>query len=175
MVDIEEKSLTDIISHDPKVLRTIQLGLRQLSGFKTSIIKLRDKIDKIKNDAVGAEKNLIANLPNEVDKAYQNYKNLPIFIKSQVTAASKKFQFSGTPNATKPHPFLDFIGLTSDLIFCLLIRNDIYRYPHPDYQNENLEMLNRPEMKEPCERLIEIMLVGIKTIRPLMKTSKLAF
>ena len=84
-----------------------------------------------------------------------------------------RLQFTGTPNATKTHPFLDFIGLTSDLIFCMLIRNDIYRYPHLEYQNENLDMLNTPQMKEPSKKLIEIMEVTIRSIRPLMKTAGL--
>jgi hypothetical protein len=56
----------------------------------------------------------------------------------------------------------------------MLIRNDIYRYPHLDYQNENLDMLNTPHMKEPSNKLIEIMEVTIRSIRPLMKTAGLA-
>lgn len=97
-----------------------------------------------------------------------------MFVKYHAQGTLKRLQFTGTPNARKTHPFLDFIGLTSDLIFCMLIRNDIYRYPHLDYQNENLDMLNTPQMKEPCNKLIEIMEVTIKSIQPLMKTAGLA-
>src|SRR5438105_757602 len=63
-------------------------------------------------------------------------------------ALEKSLNFTGTLSAVKPHPLLDFIRLTRDLIFCMLIRNDVYRYPHFDYQNENLDMLNNSKMKE---------------------------
>jgi HEPN domain-containing protein len=174
IAEIEEKSLTNLVSSDPKVLKTIEVGLRQLSGLKKSIDTLKNKINKLKNDKIAVERNLISKFPNEVDIAYQNFKGLPLFVKYHAQGTIKRLQFTGTSNATKTHPFLDFIGLTSDLIFCMLIRNDIYRYPHLDYQNENLEMLNMPLMKEPCNKLIEIMEVTIKSIQPLMKTAGLA-
>lgn len=174
MFEIEERSLTNIVSGDPKVLKTVELGLKRLSGLKRSNDTLRDKINKLKSDKVTVEKNLISNFPSEVEIAYKNFKGLPLFVKYHAQGTLQRLQFTGTQNATKTHPFLDFIGLTSDLIFCMLIRNDIYRYPHLDYQNENLDKLNTPQMKEPSNKLIEIMEVTIRSIRPLMKTAGLA-
>jgi hypothetical protein len=132
------------------------------------------RINKLKANKVTVEKNLLSNFPTEVNSAYRNFKELPFFVKNHAQVTLQRLQFTGTPNATKTHPFLEFIGLTRDLIFCMLIRNDIYRYPHPDYRNENLDMLNAHHMEEPCNMLIEIIQLTIRTIRPLMKTSGLA-
>jgi hypothetical protein len=172
MAEIEEKSLTSLVSRDPKVLKTIQVGLTQLSGLKKSIDTLKNKINKLKSDKVAVERNLISKFPNEVEIAFQNFKGLPLFVKYHTQGTLRRLQFTDTSKDTKTHPFLDFIGPTKDLIFCMLIRNDIYRYPHLDYQNENLDILNTPQ--EPCNKLIEVMEVTIKSIQPLMKTAGLA-
>jgi hypothetical protein len=174
MCDIEERSLTNYVSTDPRVLRTIGVGLKQLSGMRKSIDGLKDKINKLRTNKATVEKNLIINFPSEVDNAYQNFKALPFFLRSHAQKTLQRLNFTGTVNAVKPHPLLDFIGLTRNLIFCMLIRNDIYRYPHLDYQNKNLDMLNNSKMKEPCNKLIEMMEVTILRIRPLMKMAGLA-
>ena len=67
-----------------------------------------------------------------------------------------------------------FIGLSKDLISCILIANDIYRYPLAEFRNENLEILNKAIMKKPCDQLIEVMDYLISSIPPLMKPGQLA-
>jgi hypothetical protein len=173
--EIESASWANIHSPDSRVQNVALQAQQQISILRQKVVDLKDKILKEKSKAPSIESNLIKNFPDEINKIYEKYKNLDRKIEAQSKKALQQLNFTGTENATKPHPFITFFALTYDLIFCMMIRNDIYRYPILErYQNTNLQMLNRPEMKQPCKQLIEIMEACIATIKPLKKGGGLA-
>jgi hypothetical protein len=177
MCDIEESFIHKIekarpdLTADPKFPQLKLQSLEQLSKLREGIQRFKDKI---KNRTPADEKNLLYNYSAEIHKAYQNYKNLHPFIQDLVREIGRKQNLAGTENATKLHPFLIFIAVSSDLNYCMLIKNDIYRYPFLEFQSENLQILNGPEMEMACNELIEIMEFFLANIPSLMKPGGLA-
>jgi hypothetical protein len=154
--------------------RVQNVAQQQISNLRQKEVDLKYKIRKEKS-APSTETNLVKNFPREICKIYDKYKNLDRTIEVKAKKALQQLNFTGTENTTKPHPFNIFFALSDDLVFCMMIRNETYRYPILElHQNRNLQMLNRPEMKEPCKQLIEIMETYITTIKLLKKEGALA-
>jgi HEPN domain-containing protein len=164
--DIESAWWANMYSPDSRVQNVAQ---QQISNLRKKKVDLKNKIEKVKW-APSTEINLVKKFPHEICKIYDNYKNLDRTTEVKAKRTLQQLNFTGTENVTKRHPFVTFFALSDDLVFCMMIRNDAYRYPILEgHQNRNLQMLNRPEMKEPCKQLIEIMETYIATIEPLKK------
>jgi hypothetical protein len=147
---------------------------QQIRKLEQKVVEMKDEIAKKITNRTSIESNLITKFPTEINQIYQKFKKLDQQVEAKAKKALQELNFTGTENATKPHPFITFFWLTRDLISWMIIRSDIYRYPSLEYQNRNLQMLNRPEMKQPCKQLLEIMEVCVRTIKPLMKGGGLA-
>jgi HEPN domain-containing protein len=172
--DIESAWWANMHSHDSRVQNIALKAQQQISNLRQKEVDLKNKIRKEKSTP-STETNLVKNFPHEICKIYDKYKNLDRTIEVKTKKALKQLNFTGTENATKPHPFNIFFALSDDLVFCMMIRNETYRYPILErHQNRNLQMLNRPKMKEPCKQLIEIMETYITTIKLLKKEGELA-
>jgi hypothetical protein len=169
--DLEEQEIDKLPTTNSDVAR-VQLHLKEaVEGFRSSIKQLKDKI---KNRTLIDEKKLVENYAAEVDRAYQNYKKLPSIVQTRAPKILKQKNLTGTENATKPDPFLSFITLSRNLISCILIKNDLYRYPSMEFKNKNLEILNKPEMAKACNHIIEMMDDFIDTIPKIMKKGLIA-
>ena len=172
--EIEKAFWDNMHFPDSQRQQVVLQAKQQIRKLEQNVVKFKDEIAKEITKRTSIESNLITEFPSEINQIYQKFKNFDQQIEAKAKKALQELNYTGTENVTKPHPFLTFFGLTRDLISWMMIRSDIYRYPSLQYQNRNLQMLNRPKMEQPCKQLLEIMEVCVRTIKPLMKGGGLA-
>ena len=163
----EDKEIDNIPETTAEVMRVKRLMKEKLAGLKKSVENL---VGKPPTD----QKELLKVYPAKIYAAYNEYKKFEPFIKQKASDILKENNLTGTETATQPHAFELFFGISRLLFPCIFLKNDIYRYPFKEYNYENLQILDKDEMRNPCSLLIE-MTGRLFTIVPrLMKQGLLA-
>jgi HEPN domain len=168
ILDMDEANIDNLPTTDPNIAPLKPTLKKAIKGLRGSISKINQRTPVDQN-------NLFHNYASEIDKAYQKYKQIRSFIPQEVPHVLKENKLTGKETSAEPRTFEVFFALSSLLFPYILIKNDIYRYPFLDFDNENLETLNKPEMANACNQLIKMIEEFLITIPAMMRKGIIAY